>query len=163
MRGERVVLRSLTPQDAPILRTIHSTPEVAAWWGPVPEGFPMKDDPSAARFTILVQNRIAGLIQFTEEPDPDYRHAWIDLFLDPPVHGGGLGTDAVSTVVRHLTEDRGHHRITIDPATDNAAAIRCYEKAGFRPVGVMRSSWRDLHTGVWRDELFMELVVPPPS
>jgi aminoglycoside 6'-N-acetyltransferase len=28
--------------------------------------------------------------------------------------------------------------VTIDPSVDNAAAIRSYEKVGFRPVGVMR-------------------------
>ena len=48
--------------------------------------------------------------------------------------------------------------MTIDPAVDNAPAIRCYEKAGFRRVGVMRAAWRDGWTGEWRDTLFMELV-----
>jgi hypothetical protein len=31
-----------------------------------------------------------------------------------------------------LEEERDHHRLTIDPAADNAAAIRAYEKAGFQ-------------------------------
>ena len=42
---------------------------------------------------------------------------------------------------------------------DNVAAIRCYAKAGFRPVGVMRAAWRD-RRGRWRDVLLMELVAP---
>ena len=46
-------------------------------------------------------------------------------------------------MVLHLVRDRGHHRLTIDPAAENAAAIRCYERAGFRRVGVMREYWRD--------------------
>jgi aminoglycoside 6'-N-acetyltransferase len=54
--------------------------------------------------------------------------------------------------------ERGHHRVTIDPAVDNAAAIRSYEKSGFPRVGVMRSAWRDGWAGEWRDTLFMELV-----
>jgi aminoglycoside 6'-N-acetyltransferase len=111
---------------------------------------------------IVLEEKVVGLIQYGEEREPDYRHAWIDLFLDPKEHRKGLGTDAVRTVARHLIEDRGHHRMTIDPAVDNAAAIRSYEKAGFERVGVMRSSWRD-PSGVWRDGLLMELVVPPPS
>jgi len=69
----------------------------------------------------------------------------------------------VRTAIRHLTEDRGHHRVTIDPASDNLPAIRCYEEAGFRPVGITRSSWRDTATGQWRDSLLMELVVAPPG
>jgi aminoglycoside 6'-N-acetyltransferase len=67
-----------------------------------------------------------GLIQFGEEHEPRYRHATIDLFLDPELHGRGLGSEALRRVVRHLIDERGHHRITIDPATANAAAIRSY-------------------------------------
>ena len=74
------------------------------------------------------------------------------------MHGRGLGADAVYTVARHLIADYGHHRITIDPAAENAVAIRCYERAGFEPVGVMRRAWRDHVRDQWRDVLFMELV-----
>ncbi|TMK41305.1 MAG: GNAT family N-acetyltransferase [Actinobacteria bacterium] len=159
LRGEKVRLRPLVEGDVPILRAIHARPEVAAWWGPVPRDFPA-DDPNATRFAIVLDERVVGLTQFTEESDPDYRHAWIDIFLDPEHHNQGLGADAIRTLVGHLIADGGHHRVTIDPATDNAAAIRCYEKAGFRPVGVTRLAWRDA-AGRWRDALLMELVEPP--
>jgi aminoglycoside 6'-N-acetyltransferase len=158
LRGERVVLRPLAAEDAPALQAIATKPEVVAWWGPPDDGFPFTDDPDATRFTIEVDGETAGLIQFGEESEPDYRHAWIDIFLDPAAHGRGLGADAVATLARHLIEERGHHRITIDPAAENGPAIRSYEKAGFRPVGVMRSAWRD-PGGRWRDVLLMELVV----
>jgi aminoglycoside 6'-N-acetyltransferase len=159
LRGKRVTLRKVAPGDRAKLRTLIATPEVAAWWGAIPEAFPF-DDEDATRLTIVVDDEIAGLIQFGEESDPEYRHAWIDLFVDPRLHGRGLGSDAVATLARHLIEKRGHHRVTIDPAADNAAAIRSYEKAGFRPVGVMRAAWRD-PLGEWRDVLLMELVVDP--
>jgi aminoglycoside 6'-N-acetyltransferase len=45
----------------------------------------------------------------------------------------------------------------IDPAADNAAAIRAYEKVGFRPVGVMRKYWR-APDGEWRDGLLLDLL-----
>jgi aminoglycoside 6'-N-acetyltransferase len=57
-----------------------------------------------------------------------------------------------------LIEERGHHRITIDPATDNAAALRSYEKVGFKPVGVMRQHERDADGEGWHDSLLMELL-----
>jgi aminoglycoside 6'-N-acetyltransferase len=140
------------------LRRILATPQVVRWWDVPDASFPWEDDPESTRLTIEVDGAVAGLIQFSEEPDPKYRHAGIDLFLDPALHGRGLGTEAVRRVVRHLIDDRGHHRITIDPATANAAAIRAYEKAGFGRVGIMRRYERDAGGGGWHDGLLMELL-----
>ncbi|MBJ7473280.1 MAG: GNAT family N-acetyltransferase, partial [Solirubrobacteraceae bacterium] len=95
-------------------------------------------------------------IQFGEEPDPDYRYATIDLFVDADLHGRGIGSAAITAVLRELSEARGHHRVTIDPAAGNARAIRLYERLGFRPVGVLHRSERDRSTGEWRDQLLME-------
>jgi RimJ/RimL family protein N-acetyltransferase len=75
----------------------------------------------------------------------------------PHHQGRGLGTDAIRTLARYLIEERGHHRLTIDPAADNAVAIRAYEKVGFRPVGVLRAYWRS-PDGTWRDGLLMDLL-----
>jgi aminoglycoside 6'-N-acetyltransferase len=160
LSGESVLLRPVHAAAAPVLRRIRRAPEVAAWWGPLEDDFPFTDDPDATRFTIHRGGAVVGLIQFGEESEPMYRHAWIDLFVDPRQGRRGVGTDAIVTLVRHLTEDRGHHRITIDPALDNVAAIGCYEKAGFRRVGVMHAAERDPSSGRWRDALMMELVVP---
>jgi aminoglycoside 6'-N-acetyltransferase len=154
----RVVLRPLAPGDETELRRIHRHPEVIRWWDVPDERFPW-DEPDTLRWTILVDGAVAGLIQAWEEPDPKYRHAGIDLFIDPALRGRGIGPEALRRVVRHLVEERGHHRITIDPAADNAAAIRAYEKAGFRAVGVMRRYERDTGGDGWHDGLLMELVV----
>jgi aminoglycoside 6'-N-acetyltransferase len=153
-----LVLRPLAEADAAELRRIHATPEVARWWELPEDTFPMTDEPEATRLTIVVDGAIAGMIQYGEEPEPKYRHAWIDLFLDPAVHGRGVGTEAVRRVVRRLIDERAHHRITIDPATSNTAAIRAYEKAGFRRVGVMRRYERDTDGEGWHDGLLMELI-----
>ena len=152
-----MVLRPLNEGDVAALRRIHAAPEVARWWELPDEGFPW-DEPESTRLTIVVDGEVAGLIQYSEELEPKYRHAGVDVFLDPALHGRGLGTEAVRRVVRHLIDDRGHHRITIDPAVANTAAIRSYEKVGFRPVGVMRRSERDIGGEGWHDCLLMELL-----
>ena len=54
-------------------------------------------------------------------------------------------------------EERGHHRLVIDPDVDNARAIHCYEKVGFRPVGVMRRYARGAD-GELHDALLMDLL-----
>ena len=160
LTGRRVLVREAQPSDAGTLLEIHRTPEVSAWWGPPDPEFPFDDDPETICLTILRDEAIVGFVQFSEELEPDYRHASIDIFVDPARHRQGIGTDALETVIRHLVEVRGHHRLTIDPAADNLAAIRCYEQAGFRPVGVMHAAWRD-PAGAWRDCLLMEHVVEP--
>lgn len=156
-----MVLRPLARDDHDALRRIAATPEVLAWWGPQGDAFP-GDEPESTRFSIVVDGRVVGLVQYGEEPDPDYRHAWIDVFVDPEHHGRGLGTDAVRTLLHHLLDERGHHRVTIDPAVANTPAIRSYEKAGFGPVGVLRGAWRDPE-GRWRDVLLMEHVRDPEA
>jgi aminoglycoside 6'-N-acetyltransferase len=153
-----VTVRPITRSDDAELLRIHRTPEVARWWERPEDGFPW-DEPESTRFTIEVDGRIAGMIQYAEELEPKYRHASIDIFLDPALHGRGIGAEAVRQVVHQLIEERGHHRITIDPAAANHAAIRAYEKVGFRAVGVMRSYERDVDGEGWHDGLLMELIV----
>jgi aminoglycoside 6'-N-acetyltransferase len=80
------------------------------------------------------------------------------VFLDPAVHRRGLGADAVLTLAVHLVRDRGHHRLTIDPAAANVVAIACYRAVGFRPVGVLRAYERDSATGEWHDGLLMDAL-----
>ena len=114
-------------------------------------------DPDAHTFVVEHDGRVAGAIQWSAETEPDYGHASIDIYLDPAVHGRGLGADAVRTLARHLIADQGFHRLVIDPAADNAAAIRCYGKVGFRPVGTMRQYERG-SDGTWHDGLLMDLL-----
>jgi aminoglycoside 6'-N-acetyltransferase len=154
----RVLLRPLAADDVEELLRIHRTPEVARWWGAPDPEFPWDEDPDTVVLTIVVDGAVAGLVQFWEETEPRYRHAGIDMFLDPALHGQGLGTEALRQVVRHLFRERGHHRIAIDPAAANAAAIRAYEKVGFRPVGVMRRYERDADGEGWHDGLLMDLL-----
>lgn len=155
---------SLTPTaaaDGQQLRTLHSEPQVARWWELPDPGFPMDDEPGTARFTVRVGKEIAGLVQYLEENEPKYRCAEIDIFLGSAFHGRGIGTRVVRLLLEHLITERGHHRVTIDPAAHNVAAVRCYEKAGFRPVGILHLAERDSDGLGWHDSLAMELVVEP--
>jgi aminoglycoside 6'-N-acetyltransferase len=160
LRGERVLLRPLTAEDIPQLTAIQAEPSVARWWGEPDDGaYEEKLDGTegVAAFAVEVDGEVVGLVQYHEEEDPMYQHAGLDLFLSEAAQGRGHGTDAVRTMARHLIEDRGHHRLVIDPAADNLAAIRTYEKAGFRRVGVMRRYER-LSGGEWHDGLLMDLL-----
>ena len=157
--GRRVTLLPVITEHIEELLRIRYTPEVKARWGHESEAadWPF-DEPGTVAFTVRWEDAIVGLIQYGEEATPAYRHASIDIFLDPAVHGQGIGRDAVWTLAHHLIHERGHHRIVIDPAVDNEAAVRCYAAVGFRPVGVMRRYERDTDGGGWHDGLLMDLL-----
>lgn len=160
LRGERVVLRPLRVDDAARLAELAAHPDVARWW-------PGLDEPelvekaggegNSTGFVVLLEGEPIGLAQYYEELDPEYRHAGIDLFLGSLYQGTGLGADTVRTLARHLVRDRGHHRLVIDPVAHNERAIRCYERVGFRRVGILREYQRD-PDGTWRDGLLLDLL-----
>jgi len=154
-----VELVPVTAEHVPELRRMLAMPAIWQRWGDEAASpqWPF-DDRSVTRFAIRDDGAVVGMVQYGEEDEPSYRHASIDIFVDPAAHGRGIGRDAVATLARHLVGDRGHHRLTIDPAADNEAAIRCYASVGFRPVGVMRRYERDADTGGWHDGLLMDLL-----
>jgi aminoglycoside 6'-N-acetyltransferase len=160
LRSGSLTLRRLTAADLAPLLAVLREPTVARWWGHydtarVEQEFPEDDD--TVVLMIHVEGEVAGFIQYSEEDDPDYRHASIDIALKGEFQGRGLGPDAIRTLAAHLFDARGHHRLTIDPAAANTNAIRAYESVGFRPVGVMRQYERG-PDGTWHDGLLMDLL-----
>jgi aminoglycoside 6'-N-acetyltransferase len=137
-----------------------NAPEVSRWWGSYDEQqmrAEVNDPGITACWTVEVDGAVSGLVEVTEETEPDYRNVALDIFIAAPLHGRGLGADALRTILRHMFERRGHHRATIDPAVENERAIRSYERIGFRPVGVLRRAERG-PDGRWRDALLMDLL-----
>jgi aminoglycoside 6'-N-acetyltransferase len=161
LTGSIVSLRPVTAQDVPALAAVREKPEVRARWnGPDDVRAEILESIADAELhylAIVLDGRIVGAIQWQGEEEPDYRHASIDIYVDPAAHGRGVGTDAVRTLATHLVDAHRYHRLTIDPAADNAPAIRCYAKVGFKPVGVMRQYERG-PDGTWHDGLLMDLL-----
>ena len=157
---ERVALRAPTEEDIPRIAEMNALPEVARWWAPrEPDRIRAKlDEENLACWVVQLAGDVVGFAQAYEETHPEFRHAGLDLFLHPDVHGRGLGRDVVRTVCRHLVADRGHHRIVIDPAEANVRAIRCYEAVGFRRIGVLRSYWWDHVEERWANGLLLDLL-----
>ena len=160
LHGERVVLRPMTELDAERVEEIRALPEVARWWRDRDADYARSKlaDDDLLCWIVELDGAAIGFVQAYEEKDPEYRHAGLDLFLDPAFHGQGLGQDAVRTASRYLLEDRGHHRLVIDPAAANTRAIHCYETVGFRRVGVLRSYWWDHVEERWADGVLLDLL-----
>lgn len=155
LHGENVVLRPATVDDVDRFEEILAEPAMRDWlWedplGDIREG-------ADRHFAVLLNDEVVGMIQWWENDDPQYLHAGVDLFLAAGARGGGHGPDAVRTVCRWLVREREHHRLTVDPVASNTAAVRCFEKVGFRPVGVLRRYSANAD-GVWEDGLLMDLL-----
>jgi aminoglycoside 6'-N-acetyltransferase len=160
LTGDRIRLRPIDPDDFPTLLAIVQDPTVARWWGTYDAARVQQEygDPGGdIALLIEAEGAVAGFIQYGEELDPDYRHASIDIALSEPFQGRGLGPEAIRVVARYLFDERGHHRLIIDPAAANGNAIRAYESVGFRPVGVMRQYERG-PDGTWHDGILMDLL-----
>ncbi|HEY1639521.1 MAG TPA: GNAT family protein [Streptosporangiaceae bacterium] len=167
LTGPQVTIRPGGPADVPLLRAILAEPSVARWWGEPDSARLIEADLRGAGESVLlvmeIGGEVAGGIQYTEESDPMYRHAGIDIYLGTRFQGRGAGREAVALLARYLLEQRGHHRLTIDPAAANERAIRSYAAVGFRPVGVLRQYERgpggSFHDGLLMDLLRGELIV----
>lgn len=159
LTDQSVVLRPADSQELDALaELIAADAQTSPWWSENPEIIRRWfADPDYHVLVIEDSSMTVGVIAFEEEDDPDYRAASIDIALLSCCVGRGLGTRALRMLIRWLIEDRGHHRITLDPAVANERAIHTYEKVGFRPVGVMRDYERG-SDGTWHDNLLMDML-----
>lgn len=131
-------------------------PHVAEWWDGEPTRAEVEAEygaiadglDSTRAFVVLADGDPIGYIQAYVPVDHHADGWWTDV-RDPGVRGidqfiadgdrleRGLGTAIVRAFVARLFEDPAVTLVQVDPAPGNARAIRCYEKAGFLPVGVI--------------------------
>ena len=136
LHGRLTVVRTATDEDADLLVGWHADPEVARFW----------DDETYTREEMLAELQLSDVDPFIVEADGEpvgYIQSWhegddaeggIDMFLVPDARGRGLGPDAARALARHLREERGWRRVTVDPYLWNDAGIRAWRRAGFRDV-----------------------------
>ncbi|MCX7114432.1 MAG: GNAT family N-acetyltransferase [Gammaproteobacteria bacterium] len=150
-----MTLQPLQKEHLPLLLTWLETPHVKAWWDPdinwsmalVEEkyggirlqGYYLEQGVLCAvpTFIIVMDKTPIGLIQMYNPHDfqlaglPEYI-VGVDLFIGEPAFlHQGLGGKAITLVLEQYATDRYTHAF-VDPKLDNIAAIKCYEKAGFK-------------------------------
>jgi aminoglycoside 6'-N-acetyltransferase len=128
LRAGHVTLRPLGEGEVDELAAMLTRPGVREWWGPLDDAEHTREGllNDGAAFAIEVDGTLAGWLGYNEETDPDHRYASLDIFLAPEYQDQGLGPAALRLAAEWLFEQRGHHRLTIDPACENVRAIRAY-------------------------------------
>lgn len=143
----------MSGEDAAIVAEWRRRPHVARWWGD-PESADeiratyLRPDRDAVRaylafdgdepvgFCQVYRAVEAGDGWWPDETDPGV--VGIDVFLADPMRlGRGLGTRMVRALIDLLFSDQSVTRVQTDPSPGNARAIRCFERAGFTPRGIV--------------------------
>lgn len=159
LAGERVTLRPLEEADLDALVAIAESDAVRPWWGVDDSRDETRDAlrSDGAAFVIELGGELAGWLGIGEDEDPNYHSAGMDIVLAGPFQDRGIGPEALRLAARWLIDERGHHRLTIDPAAANERAIRAYASIGFKAVGILRRYER-LEADEWHDGLLMDLL-----
>jgi aminoglycoside 6'-N-acetyltransferase len=149
IRGELTELRPATEDDTDLLVAWHEDEEVARYW----------DWKTFTRETMLARLARARVTPYIVEADGvpiGYLQVHdldadgdggLDMFLIPKVRGRGLGPDAARATARHLLDECGWTRVTVDPYCWNHVAVRGWRSAGF--VEIAEREADDEHLQPW--------------
>ncbi len=141
LQGDRVVLRPLEPSDAPVLASFTKDPDVRAALGvdrPLPpdeeealiRALPGAKDEMALGIAARASGRLVGVcgLHGLSGGAPE-----LGIFVgEPRDRGKGLGAEAVRLLLGHAFEALRLERVRLEVQEGNAAALRAFERAGFR-------------------------------
>ena len=153
----RYHFRAVEEDDLALLEAWLRAPHVAEWWGDPDKGMAeirqAMDEVSVEPLIVELDGRPIAYLQSYDphlEDDHPYQDQpfgtlGIDISIgDPDLVGVGHG----SAIIRQFCDQlftEGTPRIVIDPDPTNLRAIRAYEKAGFRSIGLRTSIYGPAH------------------
>jgi aminoglycoside 6'-N-acetyltransferase len=136
LAGRRTIVRRATDDDVDLLLAWHADPEVSRFWDEeVPTRAQLIEDisrPDVDAYIVEADGRPVGFLQAWFDDDV----SGLDMFLEPRARGLGYGPDAARTLADWLIEHGIVDRLIVDPYLWNDPAIRAWERAGFRAIGV---------------------------
>ena len=155
LRGERVWLRPLERRDLPAYVAGINDTEVGGWAG---YSLPISVEMSAHWLDEVTERMGKGTGYFfavcelgddrfigttwLKEVNMHHANAELAIYMDRDHIGAGWGTDAQRVLLEFGFNTLRLERIYLTVDSENARAIRSYEKVGFKHEGVMRRSWQ---------------------
>jgi RimJ/RimL family protein N-acetyltransferase len=174
MRGERLILRELVPDDTPALFRLMSDPAVMRYWSRTP--FTEAREAAELIEAIRLDTAAGALWEWALESkegdgligtctlhhlNPRHRRAEIGCALTPGQWGRGLMREAMALVITHAFADPGDgglglERLEADTDPRNGAALSLLKRLGFRAEGLLRRRW--CVAGAWSDSAIFGLL-----
>lgn len=114
--------------------------------------------PNAVGLAVVerASHRVVGSVGL-HDVEPSSRNAQFGIVIgDPADWGKGFGTEATRLIVRYAFETLNLHRVWLRVVASHTAAIRVYERVGFRREGVMREA--HYREGCYADLVIMGLL-----
>ncbi|MFC6704498.1 GNAT family N-acetyltransferase [Flexivirga alba] len=135
--GGSIVVRLADDSDAELISSWTRAAEVSQFWG----GHEIPLDDVLAKYTGRRAPEVVSYVITESGQSVGYLQAWqggerfgLDMFLSAEAQGRGIGSRTAHAMAVELTA-RGWTPLTVDPASDNARAIRAWRSAGFVPSG----------------------------
>ncbi|MEE4173844.1 MAG: GNAT family N-acetyltransferase [Xanthomonadales bacterium] len=171
LKTQRLVLRPLTPDDAPGMYAIYSDPETMRYWSAqvigslegaanmVRDDLRLQLDGHAAFWAIVLPKTGRVIGKFTLFTiNRDNRRAEIGYVLNRQFWGKGYGTECLAAMLEVAFDQFQLHRLEADIDPENTASLALLKKFGFREEGKLRERW--LMGTEWRDSVMMALLAP---
>ncbi len=168
LKGERVLLRPVTAEDAPGLAAALADPETCRLTGTHLEDTSVEmaerwystraehDDRLDLAIVDLATGAYAGEVVLNELDAANRSCGFRISLASASLCGRGLGTEASRLVLAHAFETAGLHRIDLWVYAFNPRARHVYEKLGFVHEGTKRDAL--LWDGTWVDAHIMALL-----
>ncbi len=167
--GKRILLREYRLSDLPELRKWVNDPLVTEGLSDIflfphtqeaTEGFlaSLLEGRTESRDFIVAENpseRFLGQISL-QRIDWKNRYAVLSIVFPREHQGKGYGTEALRLLLRFVFDELGLNRLELLVHDDNAPAIRCYERCGFREEGRFRQQF--FRHGRFQDILVMAIL-----
>ncbi len=168
IRGTNVRLRPIAQDDLDSLRRWMDDSEVMRYWA-IPEPLVTEQSFEAdlngrfARFDsagyFIIEDPTGsaiGRIEFERLSVLERSAEVMILIGEREAQGKGYGTDAMTALLGYLFHQRDLHRVWLTVLSDNAVAIKSYERAGFVNEGTLREDI--FFNGKTHDQFIMSIL-----
>jgi len=167
--GKRIYLSPIDPSDAELYAKWMNDIEITRWLGSYSSVFSLPaerawlegavKDTNNYQFAIVLRdgNRLIGNIGLMDL-NQRCRKATLGIFLgEAEDRSKGYGSEAIRLLVDYGFRWLNLRNIDLHVHSENARAVACYKKAGFREYG--RRHGAVFADGRWSDDVLMEVLV----